>query len=148
MAYEQTQVRISMPLSTAYDARRSSITGSTLNGPNGSAQFFPVVMSTVAFTVNLSTGTTPSTLIPVIGILQDTPGPGAVADICVAGVTKAIAGLGTITPGLLLQTSSTSGGYVTPLLGGNGPAIGVALEAATAVGQVFTMLLRLGGTST
>lgn len=132
-------------LSTANDARRSSITGTTLLGPNGSAQFYGVVQSTVSFVVQLASSTSGisgSTLgLPYMGILQNAPGPGAAADVAIFGNTKAIAGLATITPGNILQFSSTAGGVVVPYLGGNGRAIGYAKEAASAVGQIFSMAL-------
>lgn len=132
-----------LTLSTSFDARRSSITGTTLNGPNGSGQYYPVVMSTANDRqVQLSSVTAPSTFAPVVGILQNAPGPGQAADVGIFGVTKAIAGL-TITRGQLLQVSSTAGGYVTPYLQGNGAPIGYAYESAV-VGQVFTMFLAGG----
>jgi len=127
-------------LSTSYDARRSSITGTTLNGPNGSAQFFPVFISTVnANQVTLSTGgTTPSTFCQFLGILQNTPGPGDAADVGFFGVTKAIAA-STFPAGTLLQPSSTTAGQVTTYLQGNGPPIGFAIDTVTSTGTVFTM---------
>ena len=142
-------------LSTANDARRSTITGTTLQGPNGSGQFLGVVMSTSALTCQLASstsGVSGSTLgLAYLGILQNTPGPGQAADICIFGVTKAVAGLGTITPGTWLQYSSTAAGVITPYAGGNGRGIGIALETATSVGQVFSMALygfaNAGGSS-
>jgi hypothetical protein len=128
-------------LSTLYDARRSSLSGTTLNGPNGSGQFFPVSMSTLNdLQVNLSTGFTPSTFAPIIGILQNTPGPGEICDIGIFGVSKALAG-STFVRGTLLQASSTSAGYVVPYLQGNGPPLGFAYESPSAAGVVFTMAL-------
>jgi hypothetical protein len=132
-------------LSTANDARRSSITGTTLNGPNGSAQYFPVFLSTsVARTVVLGTtllGAAGSTVEAFYGILQNTPGPGQAADVGIFGISKAIAGTTTIVFGGPLQTSSTAPGYLVPWAGGNGPKIGIAIEVPTGVGQVFTMAL-------
>jgi hypothetical protein len=132
-------------LSTTNDARRSSISGTTLLGPNGSGQFLGVVMSTVARTVLLISstgGVSGSTLNqPYYGILQNAPGPGGAADIGFFGISKVVAGLATITQGNLLQFSSTAAGVVTPYLGGNGRAIGFAVEAAATVGAVFTAAL-------
>jgi hypothetical protein len=137
-------------LSTANDARRSSLSGTTLPGPNGSGQFLGVVQSTVAFTVSLASSTSgisgSSLGLPYMGILQNTPGPGQAADVTIFGNTKAVAGLATITPGNLLQFSSTAGGVIVPYLGGNGRAIGFAKESAGAVGQVFSMALAPFGT--
>lgn len=130
-------------LSTTQDARRSSITGTTLLGPNGSGQFLGVVMSTVARTVLLASstaGVSGSTLNqPYYGIMQNTPGPGLAADIGIFGISKMVAGLA-INPGQLLQFSSTAAGVVTPYLGGNGRPIGFSLEIAVAA-QVFTGVL-------
>ena len=126
-------------VSTAYDARRSSITGTTLNGPNGSAQFYPVFMSTTNdLQVTLSTGgTTPSTFAPILGILQNTPAAGGVADVAIFGISKMLAG-STFVRGTLLQPSSTTAGVVTTYLQGNGAPIGIALETVSSTGAVFT----------
>jgi hypothetical protein len=139
-------------LSTTYDARRASITGTTLNGPNGSAQFFPVFASTTNdLQVTLSTGgTIASTNITCVGILQNTPGPGEAADVGIFGVTKAIAG-STFVRGQLLSPSGSIAGGVTTYSTGNGPPIGFAMESVTSTGTVFTMGLfgwAQGGHST
>lgn len=133
-------------LSTLQDARNSTITGSTLLGPNGSGQFLAVYLSSAntARTVSIASstcGAAGSSVQQFYGILQNKPGPGQAADVCYMGITKAVAGLGTIVAGTQLQTSSTAGGVLTPWLGGNGQRIGVALEAAATTGAVFTMAL-------
>jgi hypothetical protein len=144
MAFEGNLGHIGyLTLSTANDARRSSITGTTLNGPNGSGQFYWVYMST-ANDLQVSLGSslfTPSTLSPIVGILQNTPGPGQAADFAFIGVSKAIAGTTTIVRGGQIQASSTAGGYVTPYLQGNGSPLGFALESPGTVGQVFSLAL-------
>ena len=132
-------------LSTANDARRSSITGTTLNGPNGSAQYYPVYLSTTVdrtvalcsttFGVQLSTGQA------IYGILQNTPGPGQAADVGIFGISKYIAGSTAIVRGTQLQTSSTVPGYLVPWAAGNGIRLGVAIESASAVGGVYTMAI-------
>lgn len=144
MTVQDPQFRLGwLTLSTLDDARRSSITGTTLNGPNGSAQFYWTYMSTADFIFRIgSSAITPSTLIPLLGILQDTPAPGLAGSVCVFGVSKAISGSTIITRGTALQPSSTAGGQVTPYLTGNGPAIGYALETPTAIGQVFAMFVQ------
>lgn len=133
-------------LSTSFDARRSSLTGSTLNGPNGSAQFYPVFLST-GRTVSLVSTTfqNMSTATPVYGILQNTPQGGIAADVGIYGVTKMIGGSSSIVGGGLLQTSSTSAGQVTPYVGGNGRAFAMALENCTAIGSVFTAFMYGAG---
>lgn len=147
MAFEGNLGRIGfLTLSTLDDARRSSITGTTQNGPNGSAQFFWVYMSTVnALQVRLGSSLiTPSTLTPVLGILQNTPGPGQAADIAFIGVSKALAGSTTITFGALIQPSSApvgQSGQVVLYATGNGPPIGFSLETPTSTGQVISVAL-------
>lgn len=131
-------------LSTTNDARRSSVTGTTLGGPNGSAQFFGVVMSTAAaFTCQLASstsGVSGSTLgLPYLGILQNAPGPGQAADIKWVGISKAIAG-GAIAIGNMLQFSSTAPGLVVPYAGGNGRIVGSACEIGV-TGQVISVVL-------
>lgn len=143
-----------MTLSTLDDARRSTITGTTLNGPNGSGQFFPVYLSTVAganMQVRLgSTAQQGSSLAMYIGILQNTPGPGEAADVGFVGVSKAIAGSTALTPGTLLVPSSAAGQGGELILystaAGLGPAIGYALEAPTSTGALFSVLLFPTGT--
>jgi hypothetical protein len=139
-------------LSTAADARRSSITGTTLNGPNGSAQFYPVVLSTtVARTVALAStapGTTPT---QIYGVLQNTPGPGQAADVGFLGVSKVIAGSTSITFGSLISPSSTiPGTFGTWATGQVYLPSGVSLENPTSTGAVITAMLfngRMGGSS-
>ena len=150
MTVQDPQIRLGwMTLSTLDDARRSAITGSTINGPNGSGQFYWVYMSTLAdFVFRLGStvnALTPSSLTPVVGILQDTPGPGLAGSVCVFGVTKAIAGSTTIARGTALQVSSTLGGSLVPALTGNGPPIGYALETPTALQQIFAVMLEQRG---
>jgi hypothetical protein len=139
-------------LSTANDARRSSITGTTLNGPNGSAQFYPVYISTGRVVSLVSTTfQNMSTSTPLYGILQNTPGPGQAADVGILGITKAISGSSSIIGGTVLQTSSTAAGQVTPFVGGNGRPWGISLETVTSAGAVFTALMygaANGGPST
>jgi hypothetical protein len=133
-------------LSTASDARNSTTTGSTLLGPNGSGQFLAMYYSTAARVTNLCTSTFgASTALLFAGLLQNKPGPGDAPDIGMFGFSKAVAGLATITPGTPLQTSSTANGVLTPWVGGNGPAVAVAIEAAATVGAVFTVFLNRPG---
>lgn len=147
MTVQDPQIRLGwLTLSTTNDARRSSITGTTLNGPNGSAQFYWVYTSSTCANFQVFLGSSaiePSTAITVVGILQDTPAPGMACSICTYGVTKAISGSTSLAVGGLLQVSSTSGGQVTPYVtGNNGRAYGYALEAPTTVGQVFSIMFN------
>jgi hypothetical protein len=131
-------------LSTANDARKSSITGTTLAGPNGSGQFLGVVLSTgAAFTCQMASstsGVSGSTLgLPYLGILQNAPAPGNAADIKWIGISKAVCGAA-VAIGNQLQFSSTLAGVVVPWASGQGRTIGSALEVGVA-GQVVSVML-------
>lgn len=140
-------------LSTLDDARNSTITGSTLNGPNGSGQFYWCYMSSEAsanFKVRLGSsvwgaGSTQA----AVGILQNKPGPGDAADIGFIGVSKVIAGTTSIVPGSLLMPSSApvgqGGEVVIWASGANGPPIGYALEAPASTGAIFTAMINFSG---
>lgn len=141
-----------LTLSTSDDARRSSITGTTLNGPNGSAQFYWVYTSTTnSLQIRLgSSNITLSSAAICMGILQNTPGPGEAADIGFLGISKVIAGSTLITMGTLLAPSSAptgQGGELVPYStsGGNSAPIGYALEAPTSTGAVFSAMIAATG---
>lgn len=129
-------------LSTGFDFRNSTLSGSTLAGPNGSGQFLLVTFSTgrtlQPFT---STMLNLSTLNAVYGVCQNKPRAGDAVDVGIFGVTKMVSASTSITGGTVLQASSTSGGAVVPFVGGNGNAVGIAIENATSVGQVFTAFI-------
>ena len=118
---------------SGFDARNSSITGTTLNGPNGSGQFLVVGLSTtVDRTVNLTTlaGMRP------YGVLQNKPSTGLAADVGIMGITKAIAGAA-ITRGSEVMTSTLGGMLIAYSSAANQYSCGRALESASS-GQVFT----------
>lgn len=80
----------------------------------------------------------------VIGILQNDPADGETANVCVLGVSRAIAGTSLITVGEFLGANS-SGVYDTS--GGTAAAeyyVGRALEAAGATGDFITILVSPG----
>lgn len=116
------------------DFRRSSITGSTLFGPNGSAQFLAVRLSTTTDrTVNISTADGQS----IYGILQNAPALGDAAAVGVVGVSKCVGGSSAIAPGMDLM--ATSSGALIPYSSAAGVSrCGRSIEACTAVGNVFT----------
>jgi len=119
---------------TSQDMRNSTVTGTTLSGPNGSGQFLGVCLSTtVARTIALATAAGQR----LYGIIQNKPSTGLAADVGVFGISKWVAGA-TIGIGGVLQVSSTAAGTAIPYASAAGiyPA-GVALESAV-VGQVFT----------
>jgi hypothetical protein len=113
--------------------------GSALLGVNGSAQF--LVMSIQAARV---VQIAPSKASIPYGILQNTPMAGEAADIGIMGVSKAVAGAA-ITAGQEV-TAGTGGtlGQVIPWVT-SGYKIGMAIEAASAQGVVFTIWLYSGG---
>lgn len=131
-------------LSTATDARNSTITGTTLAGPSGSGQFLLVTVSAarvVSFCSttfqNLSSGNT-----TVYGVLQNKPGPGQAADVAFVGITKIVGGSTAISGGTVLMNSSTTAGVAVPwVTGTSGRAFGEAIEACSNVGAVFTARL-------
>ncbi len=143
-----------MTLSTVDDARRSTITGTTLNGPNGSGQFYWVYGSSLNnFQVKLgsSLATITSTNM-ILGILQNTPGPGEAADVGFLGVSKAIAGSTSILPfGAVMASSAPTGQggqLVAWVAGAMGSAIGYALESPTSTGALFSVMLNPTGIRT
>jgi hypothetical protein len=151
MALQDPLIRLGwLTLSTLDDARNSTVTGTTLNGPQGSGQFYWVYTSTLnSLQCRLgSSGITPSSLVSVIGILQNKPGPGEAADIGFLGISKAIAGSTSLTMGNLIQPSSAPTGQSGELVvfaSGNGPPIGYALEAPTSTGALFTVMVNASG---
>lgn len=129
-------------LSTGFDFRNSTLTGSTLAGPNGSGQFLLVTFSTgrtlqpfTSTMLNLSSVQT------VYGVCQNKPRAGDAVDVGIFGVTKMVSGSTAITGGTLLQPSSTTSGVVVPFAGGNGRAVAIAIENAGSVGQVFSAFI-------
>lgn len=131
-------------LSTAFDARNSTITGTTLNGPSGSGQYLAMVISSgrqvsiASSTAGASFGTQ-----PFYGILQNKPRPTEAADVGIFGITKAVAGSTSILAGSLLMMSTSLAGTVNLWASGAGPKVGVSLENPTSTGQVIT--IAVGG---
>jgi hypothetical protein len=139
-------------LSTATDARNSTITGTTLAGPSGSGQFLLVTVSAarvVSFCSttfqNLSTANT-----TIYGVLQNKPGPAQAADVAFVGITKIVGGSTSIVGGTVLMNSSTTASVAVPWAANtSGRAFGEAIEACGSVGAVFTArLYGMGAGST
>ncbi len=154
MSVEQFWGRIGwLTLSTLDDARRASITGTTQNGPNGSAQFYWVYTSTVAGAdrqVRLgSSNATISTVCQIVGILQNTPGPGEACDIVCMGVSKVIAGSTLVTMGTALQASSAPVGQAGMVnayqTAATGSPIGFALETPASTGAIYSAYIAITG---
>lgn len=129
-----------------FDARRSSITGTTLPGPNGSGQYLAVGLSTTVDRLVTLPSTGGSTGIRCYGILQNAPSTGMAADVGIFGISKAVSGSTAINAGSDLCLSSTAQGVLIPYSSGAGVVkIGFSLEAAAAVGAVFTMMIYGAG---
>jgi len=111
--------------------------GASLNGFNGSGQFLVMTLVTAGRTV---TNAGASTVLPV-GILQNDPPLGFVADIGFLGVTKMINGVaGALAFGAALMTDG-SGRVIVWTTAGTNYAVGYTLEAATAQNQVVTAVV-------
>jgi hypothetical protein len=133
MATETPLISIGSQVTAAADL--SGVT-STLAGPNGSGQYLAVKI-TAARQVNLAnTGGE-----AVLGILQNTPASGQACDVGFVGVSKAVAGAA-VAAGAELMTD-TSARVITRT--STNHQVGVALEAATAAGQLISIVL--GGPS-
>lgn len=127
-------------LSTAADFRNSTLTGTTLAGPQGSGQFLAVVLSTTT----QRTAQLPSTTTAQFrgyGICQNKPRPAEAIDVVIFGISKVVAGSTAIAAGQELMLSSTSAGTLIAFSSAAGQVpIGRAVGdiPPTAVGQVFT----------
>lgn len=96
-------------------------------------QFYCVKLTTTGRAVNLaSTGGE-----QVYGVLQNKPTSGQAADVGILGISKAIAG-NTVTAADQLMTD-TSGRLITAT--STNHRVAVALEAATATGQIITVAI-------
>lgn len=78
----------------------------------------------------------------IAGILQNKPTAGHACDVCVDGVSKAVAG-GSVTAGAKLMTNA-SGQLITATA--TNKAVGIALDSASGAGVVIPVLLKDLGT--
>lgn len=140
MAVESPLVAISL-ISTA-DYRKSTLSGTTRLGPNGSGQYAAVRMSSLStdrtFAICTASGQ------PVFGILQDAPNAGEAGAIAFFGQSKAICGTTTFQAGQKVM-ADTSGNMVLYSSGAGVVAAGMALELPSAVGAVFSMMVYGSG---
>ncbi len=110
-----------------------------LPGPNGSGQFLAVAVSAPrTVTVDTSGGTA-----AIYGILQNTPGQGQAADVGILGISKAVAGAA-LSAAAQLQ-ADTQGRVITAT--GTNHRFAIALEAATAAGQLITVFVTGANTT-
>ena len=140
MANESPLIHDGAQCVLGFDARNSTITGTTLYGPSGSGQYCAVVLGTTARTLRLPTSAGEQ----IYGVLQNKGSTGSVADVGIFGITKAVAAFtassDAITPGVLVRASTLAGGFLLySTVAGTYPA-GIALTGA-ANGDVFTMAL-------
>jgi hypothetical protein len=124
-------------LTSTGDMRNSSITGTTLGGPNGSGQFLFVKVSTANDFV--FAGCTANTD-RAIGVLQNKPAVGEAGDIRFLGVSKLVAGSSAIAPGMDLMPD-TDGQAIPWTTVISNQRVARSLNAATAVGQVFSAII-------
>ena len=126
-----------------FDARNSTFTGTTLQGPSGSGQYLAVYMGTTARTVGLAITST----YRAYGILQNKGSTGQVADVGIFGITKAVCSTSaSLTPGIMVMCS-TAGAMIAYSSGAGVFPCGITLTGAAA-GEVFTMALYgFGGAS-
>jgi hypothetical protein len=129
MATEAVQIRDGS--NTVAAANYSN--GQSLAGPSGSGQFLAVALSASADRTSVLASTQGQ---QVYGILQNKPTAGAAADVCLFGITKAVAG-GTITRGSQLMVNA-SGQLITWTAGSAYSQVAVALESAVS-GQIVTV---------
>jgi len=128
-------------LASTQDFRNSTLTGTTLAGPNGSGQFLVVTLSTtVDRTVQLPSTTALADFGKGYGICQNKPRPGDAVDVGIFGLSKAVAGTTTWVRGSDLSLSSTLAGTLTVQSSGV-MRFARALETPQAVGQVITVAL-------
>lgn len=141
MATESPLIHDGSQTVAGFDGRNSSITGTTLAGPNGSAQFLAVTLSTSSSRTVAITSSGASTGAIIYGILQNKPSTGIAADVGIFGVSKVVAGSTAIGSGMDLMVSATAGGVLIPYsssVGAGVARVARSLETATTIGQVFT----------
>lgn len=96
-------------------------------------QYYAVKMTTTARKVDLET----TGKLMILGILQNKPNTGEAAEVCLFGITKAIAGAAiTVGDPLMTDTSSRLITYTSAAV-----KVGVALTAAGAAGDLITVFV-------
>ena len=110
-------------------------TAGTTGGATGSGQFLCVALSTSVARTSVLASTLGQ---QIYGVLQNKPGAGQAADVCIFGVTKAVVGVGGVTLGLPLYTDAT-GAVINWATGSGKVQIGFAYETAVAgaVTEIF-----------
>jgi hypothetical protein len=131
------------------DYRNSTFTGTTLSGVSGSGQFLLVNMTTSAFTIQTSSA---GSTLRQLGVLQNKPSTGLAADVKIFGVSKVVLGstvsIGSVAVGQLVGISSVTTGAVSVASSTTAFPVGVALEAASTAGTIFSVMLFGAGAGT
>ena len=128
MAVETSLIKHSLCTAAANYSSTAS-----LAGPNGSGQFLLVKYT--------GTGVAPTATVcssnadSAVGVLQNDPASGYVADVAIGGVSKVVAGAAVAIGAALM--SDTSGRAITQT--STNPIIGYALGQATAANQIIPM---------
>lgn len=110
--------------------------GVALAGPGGSGQFLAVTLSGAR---NLVISTGPTGIPNVYGVLQNTPMAGEACDVGILGLSKVVAGAAIVAGAYLMVDSS--GRAITWVSAAGNYKFGIAVEAAGALGVVFTALI-------
>jgi hypothetical protein len=119
----------------ATGGRYDSIPGLKASATLASSQYYVVKAASTAGEVIV--GATAATD-PVLGIVQNDPAAGEVADVAFVGICKAAAEA-SVTYGSQLTTSTT--GRVKTTTTDGDRIVGIALEASSAAGDIISVLL-------
>jgi hypothetical protein len=143
MANESPLIHDGAQCVLGFDARNSTITGTTLSGPSGSGQYLCVRLSTTAGDRTVVLASTAASGVRIYGVLQNKGSTGQVADVGIFGITKVIcAATANITGGVLLECSTVYPGGVQAYSSGSTIfPVGIALETPADAQAVFTMAL-------
>ncbi len=128
---------MAQPFVTRYE----TIPGLTANADLSTHQFKVVSLQSTAGVCQLAA--TSIIVSKVVGVLQNNPKSGEIAEVAYSGIVKAIAGTSTIVVGSVLAVNTTS--RVVGSTTDNVQAIGKSLTAASAIGDIISVLLTPGG---
>ena len=128
-------------MAQSFVTRFETIPGLTANADLSTHQFKVVSLQSTAGVCQLAA--TSILISKVVGLLQNNPKLGDAAEVAYSGIAKAIAGTSTIAVGTVLAVNTTS--RVVGSTTDNVQAIGKSLTAATAIGDIISVLLTPGG---
>ena len=103
------------------------------------AKQFRCVKVTADFAINIATAAGAA----VLGVLQNKPNTGEVADVAVIGVTKIVAGAGDLAAGAFWQSAADGSGITASTAD---VAMGVVLKGAAA-GELATVTVGCGASN-